>query len=247
MRKLIILFLILQALISCDSRNVRDGRNAYKEYLSKTLKDPSSLIIHDETFSLPQGSEGLEVVFTVDYGAKNSYGAMSRETIVFRTIGNSIFEINGKRHYDELNIDNDHSDASSYSTPKKFSKKDLDTILEIEKEIDKKNDSKYNFLGSWLVVKKFDTSSSQYNSLNNGNFRVVEDYILLQENNKFQISGINLPSISGDFLEKNKNYILNIDGNNIGYIIIINHSQDEAEIELKINSSIERYIIHKNK
>ncbi len=89
MKKILLLAFIL-ILCSCENRYVRDGRSMYKAYFDKVLKDPSSLKIYNESYTV----DGISVKWTIDYGAKNSFGAMNRKTIEFET-NPSMLEVNG--------------------------------------------------------------------------------------------------------------------------------------------------------
>lgn len=83
MKKL--LFVLSLFFIACSSEPdvVKSGRNSYKQYFEKVLKDPSSLVIYNESYELTD--DGTHVHFTVDYGAKNSFGGMERKTIHFES------------------------------------------------------------------------------------------------------------------------------------------------------------------
>lgn len=78
-------------LCSCDSSEIRQGRKAYQAYFKKYLKDPESFKVYKEEYK--ETDKGIE--WTLDYGAKNSYGAMNRETVHFSTIGNSVITDDG--------------------------------------------------------------------------------------------------------------------------------------------------------
>ena len=65
----------------------------YKTYLKSTLKDPNSLEIYKESYTVED--DGYTVKFTVDYGAKNSLGGMERKKENFTTFGGQIY-LNGK-------------------------------------------------------------------------------------------------------------------------------------------------------
>lgn len=85
----------LLCLSSCknqEDKYVSKGRKAYKAYFERTLKDPSSLVIYSETYE----HESIKVEFTVDMGAKNSFGAMVRETYVFEILDGKIYKVNGE-------------------------------------------------------------------------------------------------------------------------------------------------------
>lgn len=85
--KFIIPILICMSLLatSCQQRCVREGRSLYKKYFNHVLQDPSSLKIYSEKYSIQSG--GVSVDWDIDYGAKNSFGAMVRDRIEFTTIG----------------------------------------------------------------------------------------------------------------------------------------------------------------
>ena len=68
---------------SCEPSQVRKGRKLYKAYFNYTLKDPNSLVIYSERYTL--GNDKYEVKWDIDYGAKNSYGGMVRSSIKFTT------------------------------------------------------------------------------------------------------------------------------------------------------------------
>ena len=64
-------------------------------YFSKTLKDPSSLVIHNESYKIDESKK--KVSRTVDYGAKNSFGGMERQTIHFESGFRGMFlKVEGK-------------------------------------------------------------------------------------------------------------------------------------------------------
>lgn len=92
MNKLIIL-VIFTCLIfySCEQSGVSKGRTAYKEYFDKTLKDPSSLVVHSEEIIAQDESSAT---FVLDIGAKNSFGGMVRQMYTIRTIGKGILDVN---------------------------------------------------------------------------------------------------------------------------------------------------------
>ena len=73
--------------VACESESVLKGRNVYKAYFKKNLKDPESFVVYSEKYK----ENGAEVEWEVDYGAKNEYGGMNRKTLRFSTIGNTIW------------------------------------------------------------------------------------------------------------------------------------------------------------
>lgn len=62
----------------------------YEAYFNKILKDPSSLKIYNESYTV----DGVSVKWIIDYGAKNSFGTMDRQTVKIET-NPSMLEING--------------------------------------------------------------------------------------------------------------------------------------------------------
>lgn len=89
MKKILFLMAVASFFLfcNCDPSEVKRGRETYKAYYEKKLKDPSSFKIYSESFE----TDGTKVKWILDYGAKNSYGAMSRETVEFETIGFHIY------------------------------------------------------------------------------------------------------------------------------------------------------------
>lgn len=81
MKKLILIFAVAALIFSSCTSPESVGRKAYKQYFKEVLKDPESLKIYDEEFSYPDASV---IDITVDYGAKNGYGAMVRDTKHFK-------------------------------------------------------------------------------------------------------------------------------------------------------------------
>lgn len=90
MKKIIFLLVAMVALSSCEDHKVSEGRKLWKSYLKKNLKDPSSLVIYDEDYT-----EGGSVMWTIEYGAKNSFGGMGRETLECITDGKKLIIIGG--------------------------------------------------------------------------------------------------------------------------------------------------------
>lgn len=85
MKKILILITLTVLLCACEASEVSNGRKTYKEYFQKTLKDPNSLIIYSEKYE----ETIYGITWTLDVGAKNSYGAMIRINYVIQTIGSS--------------------------------------------------------------------------------------------------------------------------------------------------------------
>lgn len=87
MRRLLIVFalsMFVALFASCEKSVVRQGRKTYKEYFKQVLKDPSSLKVYSEKYEM-DGERAVK--WTLDIGAKNSYGAMVRSTYEIETIG----------------------------------------------------------------------------------------------------------------------------------------------------------------
>lgn len=99
MKKILVLMTLTLAILlcSCEASEVSNGRKTYKEYFQKTLKDPNSLIIYSEKYE----KTIYGITWTLDVGAKNSYGAMIRINYVIETIGSSSV-IRVKRNYENL-------------------------------------------------------------------------------------------------------------------------------------------------
>jgi hypothetical protein len=101
MKKLTLALLALLFICSCDDPNVRNGRKIYKEYFKEVLIDPESLKIYKEEIIKHEGSL---VVFKVDYGAKNGFGAYARRTSEFEILGPYIMSIDGKPYISDKEL-----------------------------------------------------------------------------------------------------------------------------------------------
>lgn len=88
MKKFTVLVIAILALVSCEDSEVSKGRRIYKKYFKEILKDPSSLVVYREDFK-KDGSSIVE--WTIEYGAKNSFGGMVRKTVEFKTVNNAIY------------------------------------------------------------------------------------------------------------------------------------------------------------
>lgn len=90
MKNTLFALIAILCLCSCEDNAVSRGRTAYKEYFNKTLKDPSSIVIHsEEVIDIKETT----ATFVLDVGAKNSYGAMVRQTYTITTNGRSILKV----------------------------------------------------------------------------------------------------------------------------------------------------------
>lgn len=99
MKKFIAIIFFAILLSGCEPEAVLKGRHVYKEYYKKHLKDPDSFKVYEEKYEiLDDGS----VQWTLDYGAKNGWGAMDRETVTFKTTstlfvkGREIWDMKGR-------------------------------------------------------------------------------------------------------------------------------------------------------
>lgn len=95
--KKIFLLLVLLVTFSCNSESthVRQGRESYMKYLKKVLRDPNSLTIYNEKYTVDEN--GTHVKWEVDFGAKNGMGGMVREEIEFETsFAGTNLKVNGR-------------------------------------------------------------------------------------------------------------------------------------------------------
>lgn len=81
--------------ISCESSNVRKGREAYKKYFQEVLNDPKSLDILSEKYERID----LCVYWVIDYTAKNKIGGTVRATDYFLTIDDFLKSFESKEEY----------------------------------------------------------------------------------------------------------------------------------------------------
>ena len=88
MKKFLIGLFCAIAFTSCVDSAVSNGREIYQMYYKKFLKDPNSFVVYSEKY---QKDGEFAINWTIDYGAKNGYGAMTRKTENFKTIGKTIF------------------------------------------------------------------------------------------------------------------------------------------------------------
>lgn len=89
-----IIFSLLAALLlcACQPQSVTDGRNVWKKYFHKVLTDPESMKIYEEKYV---EIDDHTVQWTLDYGARNGFGAMVRKTVTFKTT-HHIIDIDGQ-------------------------------------------------------------------------------------------------------------------------------------------------------
>lgn len=94
------LTLILGSCGSSESKDIKIGREAYQKYYKKVLKDPSSFVVYSENYVVDP-SKPFFVEWTIDYGAKNSFGGMNRVQDSFTTTSAGYLIINGKTYTDK--------------------------------------------------------------------------------------------------------------------------------------------------
>lgn len=91
MKKIVLImmmFVMCFFFVSCEDEAVSHGRELYQEHFKEVLKDPASFVVYSESYTK---IDKFTVQWTLDYGAKNSFGGMVRETVKFKTCGSSIF------------------------------------------------------------------------------------------------------------------------------------------------------------
>lgn len=86
MKNLILILITTLSLVGCkfEKQYIKESREMWMAYFHKVLKDPNSLVIYEEKCN----DIGIDVVeWEIEYGAKNGFGGMVRETEKFKTIG----------------------------------------------------------------------------------------------------------------------------------------------------------------
>lgn len=86
MKKLILLFTVL-LLVSCGNKDEK----AIQEHYKSVLKDPESFQVHSMEL-LSTEDDGLTKLYKLDYGAKNSFGGMVRDTDRVTIIGDKVYK-----------------------------------------------------------------------------------------------------------------------------------------------------------
>ena len=95
--------LAVSILSSCEPSAVRQGRDLYKAYFNKMLKDPSSFVVYDEKYEVSETNK-YTVEWKLDYGAKNGWGAMDRETVEFTTVGDNLISFKYGKIYNKEDL-----------------------------------------------------------------------------------------------------------------------------------------------
>lgn len=94
--KKIVLFLLLGILfIGCESSE----RKAVNKYYEDRLKDPSSFVVYSFK-PYDKKATTTEKTYILDYGAKNGFGAMDRETAIIEFEDDKIIFVGTELEYD---------------------------------------------------------------------------------------------------------------------------------------------------
>lgn len=237
-----IILLVFFLFISCEPKLVKEGREVYREYLSKNLKDPNSLKIYNESYYLPNGEDGIVSEFTVDYGATNSYGAMVRDELKFKIVAKKITEINDKSSYEddkiEKRINHRENEIDEKVETKYLNARNNVTLT---KESYKSKDVLF---GKWLIEKKFNPEKESY--IDYTIFNSKKSTMTFLDNNIFDLRDLKIDktfSFIGDYLIKDSIYYLSKNGENYGYLQILNYKQNTAEVKVNVYSKTNKYII----
>lgn len=227
-----IILLVFFLFISCEPKLVKEGREVYREYLSKNLKDPNSLKIYNESYYLPNGKDGIISEFTVDYGATNSYGAMVRDELKFKIVAKKITEINDINYFNnKLNTTN----SDNYSVDKIINKETKTSVSQ----------NKDDFLfGEWVIKQKYDTNRNSYQHYNS--FNSDKSTLSFLGNNYISLSDYkknSYISFFGKYIIKDSIYYLSKNDDIDGNIKVISYKQNEVEILLNLDYKTNKYII----
>ena len=87
MKYILFIALLCLTLTSCEDKTVSKGRKMYELYFEQNLKDPDSFVVYEEAYEKVEG----EVKWHIEYGARNGFGGMVRESIDF---GSNILYLN---------------------------------------------------------------------------------------------------------------------------------------------------------
>lgn len=68
-------------------------------YYQSVLKDPSSFKIYEKEII---EDDGVKVWVKLDYGAKNGFGAMDRETEYLLIVGSEVFKTANEANFEEM-------------------------------------------------------------------------------------------------------------------------------------------------
>jgi hypothetical protein len=112
MKKFVVILLITAALLSfvgCGKPSIEEEYvlESFRQ-LKKLLKDPDSLVIHEDIdviIKLDKSDDNLHYYVYFDYGARNGFGGMERDTAIFRDsqyvgrLSDEVEEITSKNIY----------------------------------------------------------------------------------------------------------------------------------------------------
>lgn len=105
MKKLLLILALMMLAVSCKTNDEKQ----IDEYFKNNLKDPSSFVIHKlERYNT--GNEN-DKFYKLDYGAKNGFGAMDRETVVIEFTGDHIYNVQNFQEYELSKINDITSEA----------------------------------------------------------------------------------------------------------------------------------------
>ncbi len=88
LNSILLILLSVVTLTGCESSTESKGRKLYKEYMFKTLKNPSSFTVLEEIYE--KDDSDYRVAWYLDYTATNSYGGVLRERTYLITTNNTL-------------------------------------------------------------------------------------------------------------------------------------------------------------
>ena len=95
MKKALTIIALSLLACSCGPQCVREGRSIYKAYFNYVLKDPKSLEIYSEKYTLTEKAN--YVAWEIDYSVKNSLGGRVRKTLRCTTFRGLHIQIDGEK------------------------------------------------------------------------------------------------------------------------------------------------------
>lgn len=98
MKKTLLFLACVLLFCACEPQNVKQGRKIYNKYFHHVLIDPDSFKVYSEKYTVKESKEYNEnwVEWSLDYGAKNGYGAMTRKDVKFETYKDMMIKIDGE-------------------------------------------------------------------------------------------------------------------------------------------------------
>lgn len=96
-----ILFMMMTAMMftSCESKQVKAGREAYMRYYNRFVMNKKSISIVDEKYE--KNNEKL-VVWTVVMECKNAFGEAVRDTNTFITKNKRVIVVDDEPYFDDM-------------------------------------------------------------------------------------------------------------------------------------------------